>query len=319
MRRLRLTKLAIVDDPSLSHAREPPMPLTATAPRRSHFRSLSPHGFHRVVYYEWGDAANARVVVCVHGVGRNGRDFDVLGEALAPTHRVLAIDMPGRGESDWLADPNDYVFPTYLTTLVALIARSGADARRLGRHVDGRTSRHRRRGATGEPDRASRRQRRRARHRAGRARAHPQLFRHQSRFRDLRRDRAATCARSRLPSAAHATRSGSTSTRTNVRQGADGRWRLAYDPGIAVPFRATAAPPDLWPLWDMIRCPTLVLRGAESDLLSRPPRTRWRRADPSPRSSSSPGVGHAPMLLSPEQVDPVVRFLRADAARSAAD
>ena len=59
------------------------MPLTASAPRRSEFRSLSPHGFHRVVYYEWGDADNARVVVCVHGVGRNGRDFDVLGEALA--------------------------------------------------------------------------------------------------------------------------------------------------------------------------------------------------------------------------------------------
>ena len=104
------------------------MPLTATSPRRSEFSSLSPRGFHRVVYYEWGDAGNSRVVVCVHGVGRNGRDFDVLGEALAPTHRVLAVDMPGRGASEWLADPNDYVFPTYLTTLVALIARSGAQS-----------------------------------------------------------------------------------------------------------------------------------------------------------------------------------------------
>ena len=104
------------------------MPLTASLPRRSAFRSLSPHGFHRVAYYEWGDPANPRVVVCVHGVGRNGRDFDVLGEALAPTHRVLAIDMPGRGESEWLANPADYVFTTYLTTLVALIARSGAEA-----------------------------------------------------------------------------------------------------------------------------------------------------------------------------------------------
>jgi pimeloyl-ACP methyl ester carboxylesterase len=72
--------------------------------------------------------ADARdVIVCVHGVGRNGRDFDVLGEALASTHRVLAVDMPGRGRSDWLADPNDYVFTTYLTTLTALIAASGAD------------------------------------------------------------------------------------------------------------------------------------------------------------------------------------------------
>ena len=76
-------------------------------------------------YYEWGDPANANVVICVHGLSRNGRDFDVLGEALAPTHRTLAIDIPGRGQSQWLADPNDYVFPVYLTALTALIARSG--------------------------------------------------------------------------------------------------------------------------------------------------------------------------------------------------
>ena len=86
------------------------MPLTATQPRRSSFRSLSPNGFHRVVYFEWGEPAQSRVVICVHGVGRNARDFDVLGEALSSTHRVLAVDMPGRGESDWLAElgPRDF-------------------------------------------------------------------------------------------------------------------------------------------------------------------------------------------------------------------
>ena len=77
--------------------------LTQTEPRTLHLRGLSPHGFHRVVYYEWGEPSNPRVVICVHGVGRNGRDFDVLAEALAPTHRVIAVDMPGRGNSDWLA------------------------------------------------------------------------------------------------------------------------------------------------------------------------------------------------------------------------
>ncbi len=100
--------------------------LTRTAPRTLQFRGLSAHGFHRVVYYEWGDAENPRVVICVHGLGRNGRDFDVIAEALAPTHRVLAVDMPGRGQSDWLSNPGDYAFPAYLTTLTALIARSNA-------------------------------------------------------------------------------------------------------------------------------------------------------------------------------------------------
>ena len=93
---------------------------------RVRLTSLSPHGFHRVAYYEWGDPANDRVVICVHGLSRNGRDFDVLGEALADTHRVIAVDMPGRGASQWLPDANDYVFPTYLTTLTALVARSNA-------------------------------------------------------------------------------------------------------------------------------------------------------------------------------------------------
>src|SRR6478609_8080216 len=103
------------------------MALTLSLPRKGHLRSLSAHGFHRVVYYEWGAPDNASVVVCVHGIGRNGRDFDVLGEALASTHRVLAIDMPGRGASEWLRDPMDYVAPVYLGTLTALIATSGAD------------------------------------------------------------------------------------------------------------------------------------------------------------------------------------------------
>src|SRR4029079_5461596 len=113
----------ILADP---HARET-IVLTQSAPRTRHFDGLSAHGFHRVCYYEWGDPDNARVVICVHGLSRNGRDFDVLGEALAPTHRVLAVDMPGRGASAWLADPNDYTFPTYLVTLTALVARSGAE------------------------------------------------------------------------------------------------------------------------------------------------------------------------------------------------
>src|SRR4029453_10029598 len=78
--------------------------------RECHLQSLSPHGFHRVVYYDWGDPANNRVVICVHGVGRNGRDFDALAEALSPTHRVIAVDMPGRGKSDWLPDTQHEFF-----------------------------------------------------------------------------------------------------------------------------------------------------------------------------------------------------------------
>jgi pimeloyl-ACP methyl ester carboxylesterase len=286
------------------------MPLTAATPRRSHFRSLSPHGFHRVVYYEWGDAANARVVVCVHGVGRNSRDFDVLGEALAPTHRVLAVDMPGRGESDWLADPNDYVFTTYLTTLVALIARSGADsvdwvgtsmggllgivaaaqsASPIARLVVNDV------GPVIEPAALDRIR--------GYFGANPDFATYEEIASYVRTVSA--------PFGSHTAAQWEHLTRSNVRQGADGRWRIAYDPGIAVPFRASAAPPDLWPLWDMIRCPTLVLRGVESDLLSAATAKDMAARGPKPEVIEFAGIGHAPTLLTPEQVAPVVRFLNA--------
>ena len=85
---------------------------------------------------------------------------------------------------------------------------------------------------------------------------------------------------------------------------------LSYDPGIAVPFRNTASPPDLWPIWDAIRCPTLVLRGALSDLLSPATAAQMAQRGPRPQVVEVPGVGHAPMLLTPDQYQPIVDFLR---------
>jgi pimeloyl-ACP methyl ester carboxylesterase len=97
---------------------------------------------------------------------------------------------------------------------------------------------------------------------------------------------------------------------TNVRRDYEGRWKLNYDPGIAVPFQASAAPPALWSAWDAIRCPTLVIRGELSDLLSA--ETAAQMASRGPRATivEFPDVGHAPMLLTQEQIDPVLRFLR---------
>ena len=99
-------------------------------------------------------------------------------------------------------------------------------------------------------------------------------------------------------------------TQTNVRQRADGRWGLAYDPGIAVPFRQQAAPPALWTLWDAITCPALIVRGAQSDLLLESTAREMTARGPRPRLLEFAGIGHAPMLLTPDQVDPVVAFLR---------
>jgi pimeloyl-ACP methyl ester carboxylesterase len=284
--------------------------LTRSSPRTEHFSSLSPHGFHRVAYYEWGDAGNPRVVICVHGLSRNGRDFDVLAEALAPTHRVIAVDMPGRGYSDWLADAEDYVFPTYCATLAALVARTGADTvdwvgtsmgGLLGIVLAAQAKTPIRRlvvndvGPQIEPAALAR---------IGSYFGQDPTFATYAEIETYIRTISAPFGPLTDPQWEHV-------TRTNVRERTNGRWGMAYDPGIAVPFRKTAAPPDLWPVWDAIRCPTLALRGANSDLLSREVAADMVARGPRARLIEFPGVGHAPMLFDPDQTRPIVEFLDA--------
>ena len=283
--------------------------LTSLPPRTSHFRSLSAHGFHRVVYYEWGAPDNPDVVVCVHGIGRNGRDFDVLGEALAPTHRVLAPDMPGRGASEWLRDPMDYVAPTYLATLTALIAASGADGVAWVGTSMGALLGIMAAALPGTPvtrlvvndagpvlDPA-------ALARIGQYFGTDPTF---ATYDDLK----AYVKNISAPFGPLTDAQWEHVTRTNARQRVDGGWGVGYDPAIALPFRAQPAAPDLWPLWDAITCPTLVLRGAQSDLLSSATAGAMSGRGPKPRVVEFAGIGHAPMLLARDQVDTVVEFLR---------
>jgi pimeloyl-ACP methyl ester carboxylesterase len=285
------------------------MMLTRTTPRTKHFPSLSPHGFHRVVYYDWGAADNDHVVICVHGIGRNGRDFDVLAEALAPTHRVLAVDMPGRGQSEWLREPMDYVTPVYLTALTALIARSGADevswvgtsmGGLLGMIMGAQPGTPVSRlvvndvGPSIEPEALAR---------IG------QYFGLAPTFATY--EQLALYVRTiSAPFGPLTDEQWEHITRTNARQLDDGRWTVGYDPRIAIPFRAQAVAPDLWTLWDAIACPTLVLRGEHSDLLSQATAQAMSERGPRARVAEIPQVGHAPMLMSPEQVAIVVEFLR---------
>src|SRR5689334_13140438 len=241
--------------------------LTRSVPRTRRFQSLSPHGFHRVVYYEWGAPDNDHVVICVHGVGRNGRDFDVLGEALASTHRVLAVDMPGRGRSDWLADPQLYSFPTYLATLTALVAASGADTVGwVGTSMGGLLGM----AMAAQPNTPIARlvmndvgpviERAALGRIGGYLGAGPTFERYE--------DIEAYVRQISAPFGPLTDAQWAHVVRTNVRQDAQGRWHVGYDPAIGVAFASQPALPDLWHLWDAVRCPTLVLRGEHSDLLS---------------------------------------------------
>jgi pimeloyl-ACP methyl ester carboxylesterase len=278
-------------------------------PREHSFRSLSPHGFHRVVYREWGHPASSRVVVCVHGLTRNGRDFDALASALSDRFRVLCPDMPGRGDSEWLRDPNDYGFPTYLSVAAALLAHAQVErVAWVGTSMGGLLGMV----LAAQPDTPVTRlivndvgpmiEPAALLRIAGYVGLDPAFDSFQALEAHVREVSA--------PFGALTDEQWTALARSTARQTPDGRWRLKYDPGIAVPFRAAAAPAaDLWALWDAIRCPTLLLRGAESDLLSPQTAAAMLSRGPKPRLIEFAGIGHAPMLLTPEQITPVATFL----------
>src|SRR5687768_14161736 len=97
-----------------------------TEPRLNHVQCLDTKGLHRMAYWEWGDPANPQVLVCAHGFGRQGRDFDTLAQAMVDRYRVVCPDVVGRGQSDRLPDPMAYVPPTYVADMVTLLARLNA-------------------------------------------------------------------------------------------------------------------------------------------------------------------------------------------------
>ena len=97
-------------------------------PTSRSFQSLGPEGFHKVAYWEWGAEDAPRTALMVHGLTRNGRDFDDLAKAMASKGwRVAAVDVVGRGDSEWLVAKEGYDFATYVADMIQLIARLGAD------------------------------------------------------------------------------------------------------------------------------------------------------------------------------------------------
>jgi len=104
------------------------MPRARPPFRTSSFRSISKQHFHRIAYTEWGDLDSDRLAVCVHGLSRQGRDFDFLAAALASRgYRVVCPDLVGRGQSGWLAEPDDYALPQYSVDMAVLLARLDVD------------------------------------------------------------------------------------------------------------------------------------------------------------------------------------------------
>ena len=280
------------------------------APRRRSVQCASASGLHRIAYLEWGDPRNRDVLLCVHGLTRSSRDFDELARALCTQFRVVCPDVAGRGDSDRLADPALYAVPQYVADMVTLIARLDVEAVNwLGTSMGGLIGMALAAQAHSPVARLMLNDAGPVISRASLERIGGYLGM-KMQFPSL--DEAEAYMRSiSAPFGPHSDAQWRFLTETWLRRNDDGTWRAHYDPRIAEAFRAALPEKDLelWPVYDAIRCPTLVLRGEHSDLLSRKTTSEMLARGPKAKVVEIAGVGHAPTLMHPDQIALVRDFL----------
>ena len=310
--------------------------------KQQSFLSLGPTGFHRVAYTDWGDPENPHVVLCVHGLSRNSRDFDYLADVLQKSCRVVCMDVVGRGESEWLEDKSGYSFSTYLSDAAALVARvttpvrEGLFRQAATRRVDwvgtsmgglmGMLLAAKRGSPIG----------RLVMNDVGPFVPWNGLIRlkghlgHPRGFASLRL--AGQFLREACKSFGPLTEAQwDHLIQHSVRRHDDGRWHLRFDPAIGK-WSSQRDPElpigpeflrgiDLWTVWKAVNCAVLVLRGAESEVLLAATVEEMRKRKPGTRSVEFEGVGHAPALFDAAQIDVVRGFLleRAKGERRAAE
>ena len=285
----------------------------ANTPRQLEVQCISARGLHRMAYTEWGDPANAKVLVCVHGLTRQGRDFDTLAQAMAGKYRVVCPDVVGRGRSDWLVDPLGYGIPSYVADMVTLLARLNAtEVHWVGTSMGGLIGM----GLASLPKNPIARL---VLNDVGPKIEYASLVRigqylglpvHWNTV-DEAADALWAISSSFGP---HSRDQWLSLTRPQLVADGDG-YKPHYDPAIAVAFRAitpelaTAGEAAAWAGYDRIACPTLLLRGAVSDLLSAGTAREMTQRGPKARLHEFAGVGHAPTLMQPDQVAVVREFL----------
>lgn len=275
-------------------------------PPQGAVRYLLSGAFYRMVYYEWGSPA-ARPVVCVHGLTRNGRDFDALALGLADRFRVICVDLPGRGGSDWLPDARLYEPASYLVALAHLLAAVGRPVCWVGTSLGGLCGMLLA-ASLGHPierlvlndvgPMVPGAAIRRIRDYVGAVT--PEFSDLLALEAHLRRIHA-PFGRLTDPQWEHL-------AKTSARELPNGKLALHYDPGIARLVRsALAIDSELWPVWDKLAIPVLAIRGEHSDLLL--PATLARMQRSGAHALTVPDAGHAPALMDTPTIRAVREFL----------
>jgi pimeloyl-ACP methyl ester carboxylesterase len=282
-----------------------------------------------MAYWQWGQADSANIVVCVHGLSRQGRDFDVLARTLVEQARdgirVVCVDVVGRGESDWLKDPMGYQLRTYAGDILALLGQLHAQAPVasldwVGTSMGGLIGV----AVCGTPELPLPAPvRRLVLNDVGPAIQWQAIVRigaylgQAGHFGSVQQAADAMWAISQSfgPHTPEQWLALSRPMLKRVSEAADAEWRLHYDPAIAVPFKqeteesARQGEVMLWQLYDNIKAETLVIRGKQSDLLSPQTAQAMTTRGPRARLVEFEGVGHAPTLIAADQVAAVAGFL----------
>ena len=288
-----------------------------TEPRLNHVQCLDARGLHRMAYWEWGDAANPRVLVCAHGLSRQGRDFDTLARSLCSDFRVVCPDIVGRGRSDWLADPMGYQIPAYVADMVTLLARIDAqELHWVGTSMGGLIG-------LGIASLAGSPIRRLVLNDVGPTIQYEAIARIGTYLGMPVRWGSVEEAAAYMGSISkgfgpHTPEQWLALTRPMLKAVDDEHgagFVPHYDPAIAQPFRqvtpaaAAAGEAALWAAYDRVSCPVLLLRGADSDLLSRATAQEMGGRGPKATLREFAGVGHAPTLIAPDQIVAVREFV----------
>lgn len=303
--------------------------------------AASPHKIHVLSWSKQNKASVLPPLVCVHGLTRMAYDFVDIAQKLSETRDVYALSMAGRGESDWLADPMHYVYPNYAADCIYIIRQ----ALKLGQvdwlgtsmggligmwiaSLDSVAIRSAPEGATARAEEA------RIIHRlvlndigpflpltavqriafyAGR----PANF---ATMEDAERHCRAIYADFGIKTDKDWRFFAEKTVRPILKRDAsapegatgpalEGGYTLHYDPKIATAFGAVKEDISVWPMYDTVSCPTLLLRGVKSDVLSKEVATEMTQRGPKAQLVTFDNCGHAPALIDPEQIAVVEKFL----------
>lgn len=277
-------------------------------PNAGSFPYTDENGTVWLAFMDFGERSRDRVVMCVHGLTRNGRDFDRLAVAMAKDFRVIEVDVAGRGRSGWLADKSQYAYPTYLKHMAALLDYRGLEqVDWVGTSMGGLLGMF----LAAQPESRIRRlvlndigpfipkaALERIGQRVGADPRFPRLQDAAAYFQEVYADFGVPDELGWSDLTLHST------TRQE-----DGTYALHYDPAIGDAFKNGVDDIDLWAVWDAITCPVLVLRGERSDVLTRETARQMTRRGPKAELVEFSDCGHAPALMSEEQIRVVHEWL----------